>query len=364
MFRARDWNVHHGKHYVDDVERSVREIDIIAYKEDEIEGIEVHTVCVVSCKTTQDRAWVMLARPGGPDDWMRERTVRHVWTTDDALKYMLERSSWEFAYAKRLAKGNMAAWNEPDNVVFAFQEMDKHDGSAKNDKNIFASIISLLKAQAYEIAARSSASVDDLYGAPKLYQYNLISVVDAPLVRLDYPDGDGQPQPIEVVAQTCLADYIVNQVPVSALIRFVTVDGLDAELAGLDHLHAHNLKYFSRLRRKFYADAVKDSSKRRLFEERVAKRLAAEVGIGSIRADQLSLAWDGETEVALLRVAGTGREEIERLNENAGLRTKLSETLATYYRYQGESRFAVQEYWSELGELLQRLSHIKPLDAG
>ncbi len=359
-FRARNWDVQHGKHYVDDVEGKVREIDIIADLEDDVDGLEVHTVCIVSCKASAERAWVMLSRPGDPGHWMRERDTRHASTTDDVLRHMFQGSIWPFDYDEALNASARSVWSEPDQVVFAFQEMDNQSGTAKDNKNIFAAITSLLKAQAYEIAARSSVSKSD---GPKVFQYNLLNVVDAPLIRLDYPEGNGQPEALEVTGQTCLADYIVNQTPVSALVRFVAASALDDELAELQRLHAHNLSFFAELRRKFYPDALKDWSKRKLFERAVADEVAGGWGL-RLAAEQLSLQWDSRDASASMSIKGARDRDIQQFNDDAGLRDRLRSSLATHYRYTGESKFSSQQGLDALRELVESLSNFKRSDAG
>mgnify|MGYP001608407129 CR=1 FL=1 len=72
----------------------------------------------------------------------------------------------------------------PDFEVFAFQEMNRTSGTPQNDKNIFSSLTSLMKAQAYELGALSQRKK-----SPSIYQFNLISIIDSDLIRLRL-DGD------------------------------------------------------------------------------------------------------------------------------------------------------------------------------
>ena len=54
----------------------------------------------------------------------------------------------------------------PKHHIFAFQEMNRESGKPNNDKNIFAAVTSLMKAQAYELGSRRG---------PKAARYQLIS---------------------------------------------------------------------------------------------------------------------------------------------------------------------------------------------
>ena len=48
MLRRRRWTVIHGRYYIDDIQDSVREIDLLAYRVQEIDGLQYYTTLIVS----------------------------------------------------------------------------------------------------------------------------------------------------------------------------------------------------------------------------------------------------------------------------------------------------------------------------
>ena len=47
--RARGWAVITGKYYVDDLQDTVRELDIVAYRSGKVEHFRVVTTIIISC---------------------------------------------------------------------------------------------------------------------------------------------------------------------------------------------------------------------------------------------------------------------------------------------------------------------------
>ena len=52
-FRTHGWTVIANKYYVDDVQETVREIDLVAYKTGKAQHFRVVTTVIVSCKKTE-----------------------------------------------------------------------------------------------------------------------------------------------------------------------------------------------------------------------------------------------------------------------------------------------------------------------
>jgi hypothetical protein len=62
MLRAEKWSVINNKYYIDDVQESAREIDLIAYKTSRRADFVVFTALVISCKKSDENAWAFLIR--------------------------------------------------------------------------------------------------------------------------------------------------------------------------------------------------------------------------------------------------------------------------------------------------------------
>ncbi|AYD45754.1 hypothetical protein [Yersinia rochesterensis] len=143
------WSVINNKYYVDDVQKAIREIDIIAYKSVSYESVRIYTTLIISCKKSETDAWALISKDIKFDDPNIEWHPTHSWSNDPVLKYTFNEKSHAENY---LPKGRL--YNKifkPNNHVFAFQEMKLDSGKVQNDKNIFSSITSLMKSQSYEL---------------------------------------------------------------------------------------------------------------------------------------------------------------------------------------------------------------------
>jgi len=184
ILRTAGWSVISNKYYVDDYEENVREIDLIAYQVAKVQHLDVYTVLIISCKKSESNVWALLSRKNNLNDPNYDWWPLHAWSNDKALAYQLVTEGFSKRYhAKATALGVSEALTKSSVEVFAFQEMDQKTGAPQNDKAIFAAATSLMKAQAYELGALPLRKKK-----PSVYQFNLLSVVDADLVRLMFTE--------------------------------------------------------------------------------------------------------------------------------------------------------------------------------
>lgn len=179
LLRQAGWTVISNKYYEDDLVGTVREIDLVAYRMKKIQQVDVYTTLLVSCKKSETEVWALIAREMNLKDPNSNWWPLHVWSNDKALEFEISKSSTPKSFHQfAIEKGVNEALSLPAYEVFAFQEMNKTSGVPKNDTNIFASITSLIKAQAYELGALPRRKKN-----PSVYQFNLISVIESELVR-------------------------------------------------------------------------------------------------------------------------------------------------------------------------------------
>jgi hypothetical protein len=57
MLRQSGWTVISNKYYEDDLEGSVREIDLVAYKVSNVQQVDVYTTILISCKKSELDVW-------------------------------------------------------------------------------------------------------------------------------------------------------------------------------------------------------------------------------------------------------------------------------------------------------------------
>jgi hypothetical protein len=226
-----------NKYYIDDHQDTVREIDLIAYRTTKLPDFRVATIVVVSCKKNEKDAWVLLAKDVDRRDPNIDWQPIHTWSNDKVLKHVLGTPEWRIEYPDFVRKRACGDLHQvPGRHIFAFQEMNKVSGKPNNDRSIFESVTSLMKAQAYEPALPQR-------NRPRsVYQFNLLSVIETDLVRLDF-SGNGDIAETEVDEETYVARYIIAKQQTFARIHIVRFAALFKALKRYDALHEANVAF-------------------------------------------------------------------------------------------------------------------------
>jgi hypothetical protein len=337
------WNVINNKYYVDDQQETVREVDIVAYKATLVQDIYVYTALIISCKKSEKNAWSLLSKKSNHNDPNMEWIPIHAWSNDRILSYMLEQQEWKDTYLSTLRNNNSRVFSEkPERHIFGFQEMNKESGAPQNDKNIFNSITSVMKAQSYEMNALPIRKK-----SPCAFQFNLISVAQAELVRLDFESDRVTGIPVD--DEIYVADYIVDKQQTFAKVHFVKSDKFKTVLGKYNQLHKANIEAFKAIYEKFCNEITTDYKKLNLFKKDLASDLWWPVHKEFKHLSELSrifkdgwVSWNDKESVLEFEV-DLESSDVERINAVDSIRKKLSETLKKYYKYEGESRFAVND---------------------
>ncbi len=342
-FRKHRWSVINNKYYIDDVSEQVREVDLVAYKADKVDDYLVYTTLIVSCKKDERNVWALLGKPPNYSDPNIDRQPLHVWSNDVALAFMLDENGWRQRYlakaSKRLSHPIVAL---PKTDIFAFQEMNSVSGNPNNDRNIFGSISSLMKAQAYELIA-----LPDRKKNPVVYQFNLLTVVDADMIRLDF--NGSEISAASTRSETYIANYIVAQRETFARIHFLVAGELENSLPLYDDLHQANREFFHGLTGEFYRDCYKHVKKRNALIDVLRQSIWWRVSLASrsagghaIKKSEIWLNWD-EEENQMVVTLDLDEQVVAKLNLNSELRELLAASLKEVYRFEGKSAFAVDD---------------------
>jgi len=343
ILEGNGWNVINNKYYVDDQQETVREIDIVAYKASLILGVYIYTALIISCKKNDKNAWALLSKKSNHDDPNIEWVPVHAWSNDRILSFMLEQQEWKATYLSTLKDNKSGIVSEkPDRHIFGFQEMNKESGTPQNDKNIFNSIISVMKAQAYEMNALPVRKKD-----PCAFQFNLLSIAQTELLRLDFQESTTKGTPIS--DEVYVADYIVDKQQTFAKVHFIQAEEFIKIIEQYNQLHKSNIKAFKAIYDRFYDQLTSDHKKMNLFKDDVASDLWWPVhnefkhltGLSKLFKDGWFY-WDKKEEILEFQV-DLDSIEIHKINSVKALRKELSKSLKKHYRYEGESRFAVND---------------------
>jgi hypothetical protein len=343
MLRSHGWTVISNRYYVDDQEESIREIDLVAYRARRIHHFNVVTTLIVSCKKNQQNVWALLSRKVDLSDPNSDWRPVHCWTNDKALHFMVSQGGWPQQYHSRAQElGVSLALDAPRVDVFAFQEMKRESGTPQNDKAIFASITSLMKAQSYELEALPRRRKN-----PCVYRFNLLSVVDTDLVRLDFEGEACRAQ--TVTDEHYIARYIVKKKDTVARIHFVQAEEFERVLEDYDRLHLANCTIYPELYDDFFTDLLADESRQQVFidefNEAVDLRLHLRLLVHAhldVKVEGLWLYWDKRKDLLSVMVKAS-EEIINFLNADDGAKETVRKALLRIYRYEGLFNFMEED---------------------
>lgn len=268
LLEENNWSVISNRYYIDGETEAAREIDVLAYKVNTAGAIDIVTALVVSCKKSDHSVWAYLTREVNKTDPNIDWQPFHFWTNSKATLYEIktnEKFNKDY-YAAAKNKDKKTVLADLDADIFAFQEMtylDKGRGGkildvAKvlNDTSIFSSIMSLMKAQDFELALRQKRFEKNHIKKQTIYQFNLVAACDLPFVKLHFQDGAITPTAIKAIPH--VGRYIVNGKDTTSRIAFVTEEHMPAVVAAFNRLHDFNVDYFTKLDKYFYENCVTD----------------------------------------------------------------------------------------------------------
>lgn len=334
------WTVINNKYYIDDVQGSAREIDILAYKVAIKNKIQIYTVLIISCKKNTENTWVLLAKDKSIKDPNIDWNPVTLWSNQKAIKMMIDNYDWKEKYVKT---SNYLSKNLfiPDKHIFAFQELNSKKGTPQNDKAIFNSIVTSMKSQDYEISSLDKRKKEDA-----VYNFNLISVVDAPLKRINY--GSDAPTIKDIDSAIYVGSYIINKIETVSRVHFINSKSFDSNLSVYNKLHTHNIEQSSMILNSYYVNCLKDKRKSNLYKEKFSQKLRWEVykvlkelrHSTNIELNDVSVSWDIEKECATIQVASVWDEkEITALNSNQKIKVFVAKALKETYHYEGDFYF-------------------------
>lgn len=345
------WQVISNKYYVDEDEEKPREIDILAYKAAATKAFDLRTAILISCKKSEHAVWAMLTRNPDFKDPNTEWEPTHFWTNHKPLDYITSQSNWPSEYYAAVAEKNINVLARPTKEIFAFQEMQKqvNNGPAQfankqkevgkplGDASIFNSVMSLMKAQAYEMTARSAKTPKK----PRIYQFNLISLCDTELIDLHFEDDEITASEIEKIPY--ISRYILKRRDIFSRITFCRANAFKNLLADYDALHKANLEILKEKNKEFYKDILTDKKRYSLIQDEFSQALFKKLSALHIREKGAMLDFKfsqfalDENKKQTIYVF-TDDKHLPFLNSpNAIKATK--EILTNHYGYTGEIRF-------------------------
>lgn len=316
------WGVINNKYYIDDVQSVAREIDIIAYKATKVRDVLVYTTLIISCKKNEENVWALLVKNIKPNDPNIDYEPLKNWSNHPVLNYELN-----FNNKEKIGVPDGIVYEKIFNVtknVFAFQEMSKKSGRSNNDKNIFNSITSLMKAQSYELNSLSSRKKER-----SVYFFHLMSLIDSEMILLDC-EGD-EIHPSETESHTIISNYIINGESTASKINFMTLNGFLTNEIYYQKLHEYYVTYINKCFSNFYNDAFSNIDKRKILTKELWHKYGAKLSLEVMRGfkvyDRFSIDDIWPSDDSLIVEITTKSSQLNELLEGS---EKIKEQLRIY----------------------------------
>lgn len=307
--------------------------------------IAYYTVLIISCKKASKSFWAFLTRQRPEHDPNTEYFLVETYTTDKRLSYMLKTDK-DFIKSKLSENQDIKTLFEINHAPFAFQQINSQTYKAEDDKRIYDSIITTIKALEYEKENRGRPIIDGV--SSYFYNFNLLSVFDGDIVEVFFNDT-AQKQVTKIDEIKYINRHIVSKREAFYKVHFITKSAFNSQLEMYGKLHIKNSELYPDLIRRFYRDIFLDSGKVDIFWKDFCKELdwrfnytlSHELGYKSTnRADAFSYDFEENT----LKIHFDGYYDIkdpdflDNINSHVDLKRATEKALQKFYRYNGEFR--------------------------
>lgn len=344
ILEANDWNVINNRYYIDDVTGSQREIDILAYKPHLVEDICIYTSLLVSCKKSEKNAWVFLTKPINIDnpnfDYFKISNITNLkifthYKYDNQIKKAVRKNLHTLQFLDEIY--NL------DRNVYGFQEIDLNKGTPQNDKRIYESIASTIKALAYELQAIRQRRKQAV-----LYNFNLLTVFEGRMIEAFYRKKN-KPEIDDVKVLKYLNRFIINKKDDYYRIHFIKYDHLQDYLDNFNQLHEWQKQFYSNIFSKYQSSFLSDYALRNLYRDEIKNEILSFIDF-QIKWDykynietleNLYFSADEDNNVLQISIGIENEEIVKKLNSDEFIINLTKDALARWARYHGELEFVI-----------------------
>ncbi len=351
ILRKHGWGVINNRYYIDDNSGTEREIDLVAYKvySDDIEKIAYYTTLIISCKKSDASFWAFLCHNIPEDDPNINRYPFCCITTDRRIQCMCDLKGQDIIDSLKTLKSTKGVF-EHDKLVFAFQQINKTHYKAEDDKNIYNSIITLIKAQ--EAEKRVKESVDTIWGYKLFYNFNLISIFDGDMISINYEDGkDAYIENLNEIKY--INRHIINRSDSFHRIHFINKSSFEKILkTDYYNLWKENCKRWPCLISEFYTDIFETPKKVNVLWDEFISNIIPSINISLTNEkyknagfdfQEITSVWcsyDKNNKILELHINADSNEALGYLNQATSYGYKRTKKfLKDYYRYDGVFKF-------------------------
>jgi hypothetical protein len=339
ILQSDGWSTISNRYYLDPNNiNEAREIDLIAYKVTKRQEFSYYTAIIISCKKSERHAFTFFVRNRNNKDPNTDWLPIKTWTNVNALRFY-EARNLKYDLKSHLAPNNF--FNDIygiDLQLFASQEIDLVKESAQNDKNIFGSISSLMKAQAYELESFQTRKNESCF-----YSIHLVTVTDCDLYLAKFSNSDKRTIN-KINDQKFIYNYLISKKETASIIRFTKIDTFESILKSFSKLHKIQSDYLNTKYSSFYSNIFLDKEKSSFLSKEFNENLLKVARIMGVKIENDEMKdVDFEMKKDVLLVAlDMSDEKIEILKRSSYANHVVKSQLKTTYKYDG--KFEIVSY--------------------
>ncbi|WP_313559370.1 hypothetical protein [Ruminiclostridium cellobioparum] len=258
ILKHHNWHVMNNRYYVDDRAGTDREIDIVAYKVKYIENIVFYTYLIISCKKSFESNWVFLTSNQDSDDEDFDSYPIEMAFTDRGKKALIENE--KTVMVEKLKE--ISSWQrifDATHRVLSFQQINKKSFKNEDDKRIFSSIITTIKAAAYEkkfILEHNKENKDICIN------FNLLSIFEGGLKENYRNDVTNEMNDIQEVKY--INRHIIDDTDRPYRVHFISDGAFEIVLEQYDQMADDIVDYYELLLKEVYENIFEEEKRYRI----------------------------------------------------------------------------------------------------
>jgi hypothetical protein len=348
ILKKHGWQTINNRYYIDDAKEIEREIDILAYKckIDRDNKIAFYTTLIISCKKSATALWTFLSTEKPTFDPNFKYFVLANKTSDKRLEKMLELENVEIEKAF-CSKKSLRNLFEIKTKIFGFQQLNLNSYKCEDDKRIYDSIITNVKALEYEINTRPSKSmIPDV--ETTFYNFNLISIFDGEMAEIFFENDQKTSTAIDDTIY--INRHIISRNEKFYKVHFIKSSIFEKLLDIYDELNGINYDIYDNLIDNFYKDIFKCKDKVYIYWKKFCEDINWIFNYTLIsklryktehRTESFDFKYEGNT----LKIFYDGywdindHEKDNMINEEKELIDIVKKKLLEYFRYSGDFKF-------------------------
>lgn len=351
ILKRHSWHVINNRYYIDDRTGVEREIDVVAYKKNRKDNTMFYTYLIISCKKATESSWVFLTSDHDSCDEDFDRCPIEMLFSDRGIQALLDNEKAVMVEKLNEISSLQSICDAPHRVL-AFQQINRKSFKDEDDKRIFSSIITAIKAAAYERKSILELRESDL---DICVNFNLLSIFEGGLKENYRNEMTNEVNDIQEIKY--INRHIIDDVDRPYRVHFISDTAFELILEQYDQAAEDIADYYTSLQIEVYNDVFSDDKYYRIERAWInfSTELAHEMYETTTNIDVQSyfnngfitnFHFSGEEEKLIIywdfSLFTNPDSIVLELNENEQFKEMTSKKLKKFFRYNGAFAFALE----------------------